>query len=339
MALLIEYVSERAIGDVKEEEARCMDVVNIAFGHVENGRVVWNHPECKEGLRRLRSIHPGMKILLSVGGWSAGGFSEIAFTKEGRQQFAKDSLALVEEYELDGIDIDWEYPGIAAAGIGADKADKENFTLLLKTLREVFEDRQAGRYMLTIAAGGDSYYVRNTQMDEAVKYLDYVQIMTYDLRGGFQTLTGHHTSLYANQFDLFDACTDKAVKVYMEAGVPAEKLVIGGAFYSRKWEQVPDVDHGLCQMAQTVGGYGKEYGELVESYINKNGFVRYWDEEAKAPWLFDGSTFISYDDEQSLGCKIEYLKEKGLAGIMCWEYIGDTTHTLTTFMRKELDRA
>ncbi len=338
MALLIEYVSEKAIGDVWEEEARCMDVVNIAFGHVVNGRVTWNCPECKEGLRRLRSIHPGIKILLSIGGWGSGGFSEIAYTQEGRTQFARDSLALVEEYGLDGIDIDWEYPGIAAAGIGADKADKENFTLLLKTLREAFEDRQPGRYMLTIAAGGDSYYVRNTQMEEAVKYLDYVQIMTYDLRGGFQTLTGHHTSLYADRDDLFDASVDKAVKIYKEAGVPAEKIVIGAAFYSRKWEHVPDYNHGLCQQAQTIGGYGEEYGGLVEKYINKNGFVRYWDDEAKAPWLFNGSVFISYDDEQSLACKISYLKENGLAGIMCWEYIGDATHTLTAFMRKELER-
>ena len=77
---------------------------------------------------------------------------------------------------------------------------------------------------------------------------------------------------------------------------------------------------------------------MVEKYINKNGFVRYWDDEAKAPWLFNGSVFISYDDEQSLACKISYLKENGLAGIMCWEYICDATHTLTAFMRKELER-
>ena len=92
------------------------------------------------------------------------------------------------------------------------------------------------------------------------------------------------------------------------------------------------------QMAGTTGGYGPAYGDLKENYINKNGFVRYWDDEAKAPWLFDGETFLSYDDEESIECKADYVNREGLLGAMYWEYGLDTTFTLTGCLRRALDR-
>lgn len=325
---------------MREEEAACIDVVNIAFAHVVSDQVVWDHPECVEPITRLRSWNPNMKILLSVGGWGAGGFSEAAYTPAGRQLFADSAVKLVERYGLDGIDVDWEYPCINTAGIGADAADKENFTLLLREVRQTLEKKEKGRYMLTIAAGGDSYFIDNTQMDQVAAYLDYVQIMTYDFRGsGYSPMTGHHTNLYSAPGDSINACVDRAVRLYMEAGIAPEKLFIGAAFYSRVWKGVNNENHGMRQQAECTVEGDYTYGTLVERYIGKNGFIRYWDEDAKAPWLFDGECFISYDDEESLGCKIDYLKEKGLAGIMCWEYGCDTSHTLTTFMRCRLDMA
>ena len=192
--------------------------------------------------------------------------------------------------------------------------------------------------MLTIAAGGGAYYLKGVEMQEVIKYLDYVQLMTYDLRGGFQTLTGHHTNLYAPELDLFAASTDEAVCDFMAAGVPAEKIVIGVAFYSRMWKGVPNVDNGYLQMAETVGTYGPSYGGLVEDYINKNGFVRHWDDVCKAPYLFNGDTFISYDDEESITHKMKYMHEKGLFGAMYWEYGTDETRTLTGHMRREIEK-
>ncbi len=338
MKQLIEYVIDSRLPHVQEAEAVCMDVINIAFAHVSENRVVWENSKYAQAIPRLRRLNPDLKILLSVGGWSAGGFSEAAYTPEGRRLFAQTAMELVERYGLDGIDIDWEYPCMSVAGIGADPADKKNFTLLLQELRRAMEAREAERYLLSIAAGGDTYFLRNTQMEQAAVYLDYVQIMTYDLRGGFSTAAGHHTSLYATPADLSDVCADKAVREYLRSGVPAEKLVIGAAFYARTWTGVNPADHGLCQMAKSAGTGGPHYGELLENYINKNGYVRYWDDDAKAPWLFNGDCFISYDDEESLGYKVDYLKEKGLRGIMCWEYGCDTSHTLTAFLRGRLNR-
>jgi len=337
MFQLIGYVGTKDLHVVTEEDAKSLDVINIAFGHIVDGSIVWNHGECKPALERLRQLNPKLKLVLSIGGWSAGGFSEAAKTLESRTLLAESAKELMTEYELDGIDIDWEYPCFSVAGIAADKSDKENYTLLLKQLRETLSTLTEKNYLVTTAVGGDEYFTRCTQMDKVSEYVDYVQLMTYDLRGGFQTLTGHHTNLYGNEADLFSASTKKAVECFLAAGVPKEKLVIGAAFYSREWKGVPDVANGLHQMAQTTGGYGPNYHTLTAEYINKNGYIRYWDEEAKAPYLFNGEHFISYDDEESIGAKAEYVREQKLCGMMYWEYCCDLTNTLTGYMRKKLD--
>lgn len=333
---IIAYCGTKDLPLLQEKDIQILDVINLAFGHIEDGAVVYDIGEYEKYLGRIREINPECAIVLSVGGWSAGGFSEAAATEQGRENVARTALEVVQKYGLDGIDIDWEYPCIGIAGIKAGPDDKENFTLFLKAIRSAFDTFTERKLMLTIAAGGDSYYTRCTNMAEAQKYLDYVQIMSYDLRGGFVVHTGHHTNLYSNPADLSPVSADFGVNCFLDAGVPREKLVIGAAFYSRMWKGVPDVDHGYMQMAGSVGGYGPSYGDLKENYIGKNGFVRYWDDIAKAPWLFDGKTFISYDDEESLKAKAEYVKEKGLLGIMYWEYCLDSSYTLTGLLDEAL---
>jgi chitinase len=152
--------------------------------------------------------------------------------------------------------------------------------------------------------------------------------MTYDMRGGFQILTGHHTNLYTPTGDLFRISVDASVRMFCGAGVPKEKIVIGAAFYSRMWNDVPDRNRGLYQMTPRAGGYGPDFTRLASDYIDRNGYTRYWDEEAKAPFLFNGASFITYDDEESLRHKCDYVKNSGLAGIMFWEYGCDATHRL-----------
>lgn len=334
---VIGYVGRNDLDTVTEKDMKSLDVINIAFANIKDDVVVYEESGKEDSLKRIKEVNPNCKIVLSVGGWGSGGFSEAASTDEGRKKVAKSALELVKKYNIDGIDLDWEYPCIGIAGIGASPDDKENFTLLLKEIRQTL-DTVNKDYLLTIAAGGDSYYTRCTNMAEAQKYLDYVQLMTYDLRGGFLVHTGHHTNLYSNAADLSPVSADFAVKCFKEAGVPEEKLIVGVAFYSRMWKDVPNVDTGKMQMAGTTGGYGPKYSDLLKDYINKNGFTRYWDDEAKAPYLFDGSTFISYDDEESIKAKAEYVKNNNLGGLMYWEYCLDQTFTLTSLLREELDK-
>lgn len=337
MKRIIGYVNTADLNHMREEDVRALTVINIAFGLIRDGEVVWDAKDARDGIVSIRKSNPELKIVLSVGGWGADGFSQAARTKEGRERFAASALAIVKEYGLDGIDIDWEYPGTSLAGIASDRSDKENYTLLLAELRKTLDAYREGM-LVTTAVGGDVYFALQTDMKEASRYLDYVQLMTYDLQGGFQKVTGHHAALYHSEGNLFDACVQKAVNGFVNAGVPMEKLILGVPFYSRKWDGVKGAGcrNGLGMEAETVGGYGGDYGELKESWIGKRGFIRYWDEQAKVPYLFDGETFISYEDCESLGVKIAYLKEKGMGGIMFWEYKCDPSGELLSFIKKNM---
>lgn len=325
------YASDGSLPYITSEDAQKLTHLNIAFGHVRNDEIRIDHLKHLDALQSLKGINPNLHILLSVGGWSAGGFSEAAATEEGRQKMVRSAVQILDNPFIDGIDLDWEYPCCGVAGIASSPEDKYNFTHLLREMREGLDrksDMTGRTYMLTIAAGADQYYIDGTEMSEAVKYLDFIQLMTYDMRGGFQTLTGHHTNLFTPNGDLFRISTDASVRLFVKAGVPREKIVIGGAFYSRMWNDVPDRNRGLHQMTAGSGGYGPDYSTLLGEYINLNGFTRYWDDEAKAPYLFNGSTFITYDDEESLAHKCDYVKSEGIAGIMFWEYKCDTSHRL-----------
>ncbi|MGM1045528.1 MAG: glycoside hydrolase family 18 protein [Bacillota bacterium] len=333
------YVVDAALPEMTREDLLKLTHLNVAFGHVRNHEISTEHLKHTEVVQRIKLEHPELTVLLSVGGWSAGGFSEAASTEEGRNSMAASAVRVLSELPFDGIDLDWEYPCYGEADIESSPDDKQNFTLLLKTIREALDVKgsEEGRhYLLTIAAGADQYYVDGTEMDQVQQYLDFVQLMTYDMRGGFQILSGHHTNLYTPPGDLFRISTDASVNLFLRAGVPKEKIVIGAAFYSRVWNSVPDRNQGLHQMAGSTGGYGPAYTELAADYINKNGYIRYWDEEACAPYLFNGSSFISYDDEESIQCKCEYVKAKGLAGIMFWEYSCDKTHRLLSALHQGL---
>lgn len=217
---IIGYIYTNHLPGLTVEDAKMLSILNLSFGKIENGNVICDLEEYRDCLLKIRKESPDLKMVLSVGGWGAGGFSETMATDAGRKQFARSARNLVERYQLDGIDIDWEYPCIGISGIKSSGEDKENFTLMLKELRLSLDQIEDRHCLLNIAGGGGNYFLRCTNMGEASAYLDYVQIMTYDLRGGFTIETGHHTNLYDNQADLMDVSTDRAVQAYLKAGVP-----------------------------------------------------------------------------------------------------------------------
>ena len=322
--IVLGYSTGRGLDRITPEDARRLTHINVAFGVIRDGLLsMHNLPDLKNQLARVRAMNPAIKIVLSIGGWGAGGFSLMSRTREGRGAFAESVRKAIEEYKLDGVDIDWEYPCNDEAEIDCDPSDKVNFTLLMQALRDVAgPDR-----IVSIAAGGGDYFVRDTEMDKVAQICDYIQLMTYDLNWKYK-VTRHHTSLYALENSYAEGNADYCTKLFHNAGVPMEKIVLGAAFYSRKWQGVQAENNGLLQPTETLGGYGPPYSELLENYINKNGFVRYWDDHAKAPYLFDGSTFISYDDEQSIKEKCKYILDNGLLGLMYWEHSCDPTGEL-----------
>ncbi len=328
---ILGYVTDRALPSVTEQDARRLTHINIAFGLVKKGLADVSHLKNLSCLPQIKAWNNDIQFVLSVGGWGAGGFSDMSLSEGGRRAFAESCREICDKYALDGIDIDWEYPCNACANIDADQRDKENFTLLLQALRDALGDR-----IVSIAAGALQHFIHDTDMESAHRPLDYVQLMTYDMRSGFCTEAGHHTALYPSLKGDPRICTASTVEAFHEAGVPYEKIIIGAAFYSRHWSGVPDVDHGMFQQAATVGTGGPRYTALVSDYIDQNGWTRYYDEAAQASWLYKDGELLSYDDELSIAAKCEYLKRKGLLGIMYWEHGCDETRRLLGVMAKEL---
>lgn len=324
---VLAYAMDPALPLFTREDLNRLTHINLAFGLVRDGVLDLSGLTHLELLPKFRDWNPEIRIVLSVGGWGAGGFSTMAMTEEGRRRFALSCREAVERFHLDGIDIDWEYPCSDQAGIDCSPRDRENFTLLLRELRS-----QLGGKLLSIAAGAGEYFIRDTEMDQVARVVDYVQLMTYDMRSGFSHQAGHHAALYAGKGDHSGLNTDAMVKLFHSAGVPLEKMVIGAAFYSRHWTGVPDCDHGLLQEAESVGNGGPRYSDLTEDFLREKSFTRYWDEEARAAYLWNGSEFISYESPEAIRQKCLYVREKGLLGIMYWEHSCDATRELLTAM-------
>jgi chitinase len=307
--------------------------INFAFAQIDrSGKVAFERPEAVESLKTLlavRSNNPELKILVSVGGWRAEGFSDAALTDASRDAFARSAVGFLREHALDGIDLDWEYPGQGVAGIRYRAEDKENFTLLLKTLRERLDaaarSRAAGqRYLLTIASA-DREYFDHTEMEKLHVYLDWINIMSYDFFNSLTRTTGHHAGLYRSQFaSATDRNADASVRQHLAAGIPPEKLVLGVAFYGRGFTGVNPLNNGLNQPYERYEA-DHSYAELAGKFIGKQGFIRYWDDRAQAPYLWnDGSkTFITYDDPRSIEIKARYARDNQLGGMMFWELSQD----------------
>lgn len=330
------YLFDRSGATVSAEDAKILDRINYAFGIVKDGRVSGEHWQNIGQLKPLKEANPHLKTILSLGGWGAGGFSDACLTPQGRELFAQTAIELMLEHDFDGVDLDWEYPTIGDADIDARPEDKFTFTKMMWLLRAKMDALSVltkRRYHLSMAVGcGTDRYAKIMELAELATFLDEINLMSYDMRQGRRVITGHHTNLLPPQGDPFPSSAKFAADLFIGCGVPAEKLVLGGAFYGRGWTGVENENNGLH-----VTSAGKEfrpgnYSKLVEEYIDKNGYTRYWDDNAQAPWLFNGERFISYDDPQSLAAKMRYAVDNNMKGIMYWEYSGDPSGELLRAM-------
>jgi chitinase len=294
-------------------------------------------------LTSLRARNPDLKILVSVGGWTwSGGFSDAALTVKSRRRFVKSAVDFVRRHGLDGFDVDWEYPGLVGAGNVHRPEDKENFTALMAGLRAALDKegtRRGRRYLLTFAAGASDDFLEHTQMDAVQASVDYVNLMTYDFRGAdWSPLAGHHSNLFANPADPEPRSADGAVRAFLAAGVPAGKLVLGVPFYGRAWGEVEPAGDGLYQPGRPPRErIETSYGSLA-ALASQPGWVRRWDAVAQSPFLWNAERrlFVAYDDPESLRVKSRYIRERGLAGAMFWEYGADPSGALLGTLFSEL---
>jgi chitinase len=311
--------------------------INYAFANIKDGRMVTGSPVDERNfpiLIALKKENPSLTVLVSVGGWLwSGGFSDAALNAESRSLFIQSVVEFIDKYQLDGLDIDWEYPGMAGAGHRFRAEDKQNYTLLLSELRDRFdreEKRLHRRLFLSIAVGGESDFIEHTEMAKVQKYVDTVNLMAYDYyEPGSEKITGNHAPLFTDPADPKKISADSSVQAYEEAGVPADKIVLGVPFYGHVWGGVDDENHGLFRPGKTVPDEFTSFGKISAQMLNK-GFTRYWDATASAPYLYNPTKrlFVSYEDPESLTVKCKYVLNHHLAGVMFWDYDSDPSHVL-----------
>ena len=323
-----------------EIDAKSLTRVNYAFANIQKGRIVEGFAHDAENfdyLNHLKAQNPSLVVLISVGGWLwSKNFSDLCITAGSRRTFIDSVMDFLNRYRLDGLDIDWEYPGLVGAGNTFRPEDKQNFTTLLKELRERFETQThtTHRHLyLTIAAGASTEFLAHTEMDKVSRYVDTVNLMAYDYyEPDSDKITGHHAPLFINPADPKKISADQSVRQFEQAGVPADKLVLGMPFYGHTWGHVPPTNHGLYQSGQQIPNAYSSYGNILSTMLNEPGSkaVRYWDEAASVPYIYnpETQTFISYEDPQSIKLKCRYVLDHHLAGVMFWDYESDPTGAL-----------
>jgi len=329
--------------DVDNIEANKLTHINYAFVDVKGGKAFLTNEKTDSTnfrkLNLLRNKNPDLKILISIGGWGwSENFSDAVLTDSSRKVFAKSSVEIIRKYNLDGVDIDWEYPGMPGEeGNVFRPEDKQNYTLMFEAIRkelDVFQKESGNPKLLTTAVAGFVEWLDVTEMGKAQKYLDFVNLMTYDLFQGDTVV--HHASLYSSDMYKTSKSADVAVNAFVKAGVPAEKLVMGLPFYSRKFTVAGQLQKGLGQK-QSAQEYFHGYTTIKDSLVDKNGFKAYRDEVAKVPYLINEKTkeLISYEDEESVREKCKYVLANKMGGVMFWEYDSDPKH----YLLDEIDRS
>lgn len=344
------YVPER---DYQPEAIPVEKLTHIIFSFTKviNGEMKFSNPDVSgpklEALVDQKSRNPDLKVMIACGGWGADGFSDMALTDESRSKFINSASAFIQKYRLDGMDMDWEYPGISGAGTMAREEDKENFTALMKGLREMLDSFDLPK-VLTFASAGWKRYYDHIETNEVMKYADYTNVMTYDQVSGVSQYTGHHTPLGAVSIadiegtpfhghldsayqsgstqDPDPRSAQKIVDFLIKEGVDPQQIIIGGAFYGRAWEGVPPTNNGLYQLSGGIHIGWLGYSKIRSTYEPDTAYRRYWDEKAQAPYMYNAtdSIMISYDDTVSVAAKTTYVMDKGLGGIMFWQLGNDT---------------
>ena len=328
------YIMDAHNIKLRDADAANLDQLNYSFALIKDGKADGSH---WLGLKKVQSFlkkHPHVDGVLSVGGWGADGFSDACLTEEGRRTLADSLLTLMDDCGFVGIDVDWEYPGVSGTGIVSREEDVDNWYALLTLLREGLDAREAlhGReYYLSVALGAGENHLRVIDPARLDKLLDQAVVMAYDL-SGFDRMTGHHAELYANQKKPNTGA--HAVQTLVEGGFPAEKILLGMPAYGRVWRQVSGGGDGLDQRANTSGNKTISFDELLR--LEKSGYTRYYDEKAQASWWFDGSTFVSGEDDRSIAAKGAWIVDNGLLGAAVWQYTQDAEGAMLAMLDASL---
>jgi chitinase len=324
-----------AFADYTKSFGAAESVDNVADTWDQPLRGSWNQ------LRKLKARHPGLKVLISLGGWTwSRGFSSaarpenrVAFVASCVDAYIRGNLPVTDGAGgagaaagvFDGIDIDWEYPVACGLSCGAPE-DSANFTALMAEFRRQLNAVRPG-LLLTVAVGAGIDKIRVTDPGAYHPSLDYINVMTYDFHGTWEPRTNFHSALFGSTDDPSTGDqrfynSDNALQAFLDRGVPASKLNIGIGFYGRGWTNVPNINNGLYQTGTAAPGT-YEAGNEDYKVLKNLGWPSYTHPQTMSRWIYNGNTFWTYDTPEAIADKMQYVRTRNLGGAFFWEFSGD----------------
>lgn len=297
--IALAYVIDR-IQDIPDADIFSHLIYSFAvFNDNLDGAIIL-YPEKLKALAKLKEKNPDLKVILGLNAYDRPGFSEMTGDKKKRKAYVKSVKEIIKTYNLDGVDIDWEFPTIEGGGHTASPDDDQNYVTLVKDLRKALGKK-----------AWISYYSNHTGQwidhKGMVPYVSYVHVSGYNLS---EPIAGkpllHHSSLYPAS-KTGDWCVSKVIERHIKLGIPKEKILMG----------IPFFGIGISPFPKYVEC--KNFSEYSSNPLTK------WDEDAQAPYFSDenGNLILGFDDERSIAAKFDFIRENQIPGIFVWNYEAD----------------
>lgn len=257
-------------------------------------------PEKLKGMAALKSQNSELKVILGIGGYKRKGFCEMAGDKKKRKSFVGEVKTLVDSLNLDGVDLDWEFPTTEAGGHTASPNDARNYAMLAKDLRKALGKNK----WISYYSNNSGAFIDHKRM---LPYVDYVHVSGYNLSIPKDGERGYHQSPLYPSVKTGGWCVIKSIERHLELGIPSDKILMGIPFFGRGKSPFP-------------------------SYVDCNEFSKYsagtkivWDDDSKAPYFADndGNLVLGFDDERSIKAKFDFIRANNLPGVFVWNYDSD----------------
>ena len=332
--LVIGYLPYWTNWEISEIDANSFNLIKLSFLEIKNNKIYLPNDKLEkvikdiQQLQQLKAKNPALKIMISIGGWGVDGFSQLTAKQQGRTDFINSIANFLVKYDIDGVDIDWEFPVKGSSSIASNLNDKENLNLLISELRNKLDKigyYNNKNYIISLAVGISQDMIYSFDFLALSMNIDHFGLMTYNMSGAtWSKFTDHHAPLYSDKETSWSS--SNAVELITAQGVATTQLILGIPFYGRKFTNVSNYNQGLYQ--NFTWDHTKDsvtYNNIVNDYLENTAYHHYFDKKTKGEYLYNKTDhiFISYVGKDSLKAILNYVKKSNLQGVMIWEITQD----------------